>query len=124
MTRRQDWLGLTFTCKLSIVLATALVIAHHTHNVLTILILGSPALIVRALLGDITGWDGSGDSGATMTKGRAGTITTGSSWRQATTNTKGMMEGQRGHGHGGDAGDRAGAGHQVGVPPDGGGGRH
>ena len=54
----------TFAGELAVVLAAALVVADHAHDVLPVLVLGAAALVVGALLADvITGREG-GDCGA------------------------------------------------------------
>ena len=96
---------------------TGLVAADHTRDLLTVLVLGpAAALVVGALLADVTGRDGrdrgpeaGGHGGHALTGAEAAPI-------------EGVMQGQRGHGHRGDGG--RGRGQEAGVPPDGGGGRH
>ena len=104
---------LTFTCELAVVLPAGLVAAHHAGDLLPVLVLGAAALVVRALLTDVTGRDGryrGPEAGGHRPR------VTG-----AEASIEGVMQGQRGHGHGGDGGCR---GQEAGVPPDGGRGRH
>ena len=94
---------------------TGLVAADHTRDLLTVLVLVPGALVVRALLADVTGRDGrhrgpeAGRHGARLAGAEAAPI-------------EGVVQGQRGHGHRGDGG--RGRGQEAGVPPYRGGGRH
>ena len=104
---------LTFTGELAVMLPAGLVAAHHAGDLLPVLVLGAGALVVRALLGDVTGRDRRhrgpepGGHGPRVTGTEAA--------------TEGVVQGQRGHGHRGDGGGR---GQEAGVPPDRGWGRH
>ena len=98
---------LTFTGELAVMLPTRLVATHHTGDLLPVLVLGAGALVVRALLGDVTGRDRRycgpepGGHGPRVTGTEAA--------------IESVMQGQRGHGHRGDGGGR---GQEAGVPPD------
>ena len=62
---------LTFASKLTIMLPTGFVVTDDTHDVLPILVLCPSALIVRTLLGDITGGNG---CGCWASQGRCGAV--------------------------------------------------
>ena len=104
---------LTFTGELAVMLPAGLVAAHHAGDLLPVLVLGAGALVVRALLGDVTGRD----------RRHCGPEAGGDGPRVTGTEAaiESVMQGQRGHGHRGDGGGR---GQEAGVSPDRGWGRH
>ena len=98
---------ITFTGELAVMLPTGLVAAHHTGDLLPVLVLGAGALVVRALLGDVTGWD----------RRHCGPEARGHGPRVTGTEAtiESVMQGQRGHRHRCDGGGR---GQEAGVSPD------